>query len=39
VTRLWSWWLRHAWYVLLVAGISYGLLWLLLVYAQHADRG
>ena len=29
------WWLRRAWYVLLVAAISYGLLWLLLVYAAH----
>ena len=29
------WWLRCAWYVLLVAAISYGLLWLLLVYAAH----
>jgi hypothetical protein len=31
------WWLRRAWYVLLVAAISYGLLWLLLVYAARPD--
>jgi hypothetical protein len=29
--------LRRAWYVLLVAAISYGLLRLLLVYAAHPD--
>jgi hypothetical protein len=32
-----QWWLRRAWYVLLVAAISYGLLWLLLVYVFHPD--
>jgi hypothetical protein len=31
------WWLRLAAYVLLVAAISYGLLWLVLVYAAHPD--
>ena len=36
--RLGRWWLRRAWYVLLVAAISYGLLWLLLVYAAHPGR-
>ena len=29
--RPWRWWLRGAGYVLLVAAISYGLLWLVLV--------
>ncbi len=33
--RPWRWWLRGAGYVLLVAAISYGLLWLVLVYAAH----
>lgn len=33
----WRWWLRLAAYVLLVAAISYGLLWLVLVYAAHPD--
>ena len=31
------WRLRLAAYVLLVAAISYGLLWLVLVYAAHPD--
>jgi hypothetical protein len=29
------WWLRLVAYVLLVAAISYALLWLILVYAAH----
>ena len=33
--RPWRWWLRGAGYVLLVAAISYGLLWLVLVYIAH----
>jgi hypothetical protein len=33
--RPWRWWLRGAGYVLLVAAISYGLLWLVLVYVAH----
>jgi hypothetical protein len=34
--RRWGqWWLRRAWYVLLVAAISYGLLWLVLVYVVY----
>src|SRR4029077_11264772 len=34
--RRWGqWWLRRAWYVLLVAAISYGRLWLVLVYVVY----